>query len=68
MKKALLESLKGIPVSNARMIVRSAGHLVMEVPEGVNLPAVAMPNTVVLWSRDDGMVSEATAGDPLEVR
>lgn len=68
MKKSLLETLKGMSVSKARQVAEASGHLVMEVPEGVVLAAVAFPNTVVLWMRDDGTVGDVTAGDPLELK
>lgn len=67
MKQSFLDSLKSAPVDTAVDMVKTAGYKAHLVPEGCKaISAIARGNTVVLWQKD-GVVTRATAGDPLEL-
>jgi hypothetical protein len=67
MKKAFLDSLVGLEVSKAEELVLAEGHLVELVPEECNaITSQARGNTVILWQKD-GKITNADAGDPLEL-
>lgn len=62
-----LDSLVGMPVTEATHLVVDSHHSLVLVPEGTYItPAVAVSNTVYLWV-EDNVVRVARAGDPLEV-
>lgn len=68
MKQALLDSLKGLPLGEAKRLVIEAGHGFDTHEHGVAAIALARPNLVQLWLNPDGVtVSVASAGDPTEL-
>lgn len=68
MKQALLDSLKGLPLDEAKKRVVEAGHGFDTHEYGVAAIALARPNLVQLWLDPDGVtVSVASAGDPTEL-
>lgn len=67
MKRALLESLKGLSQKEAEAAVISAGHEAIVVENGVAISLMAMPGSVVLWLDTNDLVSEASAGDPCDL-
>ena len=67
MKQSLLDKLKGMKVTQAKLLVRSKGHEPYLVPENCTaITLVARPNTVVLW-QNNGLITTASAGDPVEL-
>ena len=67
MKRALLNNLVGLDTDEAIALVYKTKHTCYLVPEGCRaITMIARPNTVVLW-QDDGKISSASAGDPLEL-
>lgn len=68
MKQALLDSLKGLPVTEAKRLVVEAGHGFETYEWGVAGILLAKPNLVKLWLEPDGVtVASASAGDPTEL-
>lgn len=67
MRQALLDSLAGKTVDEARRLVTAEGHEPDVMPHGVAATMIARPNTVMLWQGPDGRVAKASAGDPLEL-
>jgi len=66
-KQSFLESLESLPISVAEAMVKAAGHEAYVVPEdAMAITLQARPNTVILW-QENGLVSLAQPGDPLEV-
>ena len=67
MKQSLLDSLENLPVAVAEEMVKAAGHQAEIIPEdAMAITLQARPNTVILW-QENGLVSLAQAGDPLEL-
>lgn len=67
MKQSLLDSLEGLTVDKAQELVKAAGHQVDLIPEDcMAITLQARPNTVILW-QENGLVTLAQAGDPLEL-
>lgn len=66
MKQSLLDKLKGRRVFEARDRVREAGYQTYIVPTSSPITGDAKRGVVVLWTTN-GVVTDATAGDPTEV-
>lgn len=68
MKQALLDSLIGLPLTEAKKRVIADGHGFDTHEYGVGVILIARPNLVQLWLDQDGVtVGNATAGDPTEL-
>ena len=67
MRQSFLDSLVGIPVKDAIMVVGEHEFKAFVVPEDCNaITQQARPKTVILW-QENGRVRIAEAGDPLEL-
>lgn len=71
-RKKFLESLVGMNIQECEKFCRSLGHDVHRIPPGVSgAPAIATPNTIVLWpaidKSEENKVRFAAAGDPTEL-
>src|SRR6266699_1287584 len=66
MKQSFLNSLKGIPVGQAKRLVMQHGYDWEMYAHDSIRTLLAVSNTVLLWKKD-GLVELATAGDPVEV-
>ena len=63
-----LTSLAGLPLPKAYQAIVNSGFNYLPTGLGTVLPAIARPNTVVVWYNENEVVVKATAGDPLELR
>jgi len=67
MRQVVLNRLKGMSVKAAVKFAKLQGHESEVIPEGMAITQQARPNTVLLWEKD-GVIVEATAGDPTELK
>jgi hypothetical protein len=66
-RQSFLKSLLGKPLAEAERAITAEGLSMWAVPAGVSaIAAVARINTVIVWQKADGTISEAEAGDPTD--
>lgn len=65
-QQSMLDSLKQRDAFEAKRYVESLGLIGYIVSANQPITLDAKPNTVVLWT-EKGLVSLATAGDPLQI-
>lgn len=66
MRQVVLSRIKGMSVKAAQKFAKLHGHESEVIPDGVVITQIARPNTVLLWEKD-GVIVNATAGDPTEL-
>lgn len=66
MTKSFIQSLIGMQLQEASLIVQREGYLAYPVQGGMAITAEAKPDTIILY-HDGEKVTYAHAGDPLQV-